>query len=124
MVYIILLLVAFIIRTNENSKLFKSYEKKKNLNYELNLLFFNQEHFLYFQINDEKYYEIVVRFLKQHIKGEVGCIVCYEKFDGYANKLRICDKCGVSICRKCIVHMYCNQIKMKFPVCREPILKN
>ena len=117
-------LIVFLVRTNENSSIFKYCEKEKNLNHDINLLFFNKDNYLYFEHNTKENCENIIRFVKQYVEDEIKCIVCYENFDEDIIKLRICEKCGASTCKKCVFNMYyANDMKkVECPVCREPII--
>ena len=116
-------LIAFLVRTNDNSDIFKYYENKKKLNHDINLLFYFKDNILFFESASLESSENVIRFVKQYIEDEIKCIVCYEKFHGCKRELRICEKCGASTCQKCIFRMYrTNETKVECPVCREPII--
>ena len=116
-------LIVFLVRTNDNSSIFQFYEHKKKLKQSINLLFYFKENILFFESSSSESSEHVIRVLKQYIKNEIKCIVCYEKFHGCERNMRICEKCGASTCRRCILHMhYHDKMKVECPVCREPII--
>ncbi len=115
-------ILMYVVRNKKNDQFFKKYEK---LHYDkkLQLLFFNKDDYIYFRENPNADYKGLMIFLKHRLNmGDNECCICYETFQN--NNLIICQKCGSSVCRKCILLYLAksNKQNMDCPVCKSCVL--
>ena len=118
-------ILMFVIRNKKNEKFFKKYEKK-HVEKKIGILFYNKDDYVFFRdaehVNSD--YKGVVLFLRNFLKKENECCICYEGYDSEKRNLLICDKCGNCECRRCVFAYLekTNENDMNCPVCKNFVL--
>ena len=114
-------ILMFIIRNKNNEQFLVKYEKLHNES-RIGYMFFNKDDYLYFPYDNKNRCQTgMIFFLRNFLCGtDNECCICYEKFNGKIKNLSSCEKCGCSICTRCIFS-YLDKVQvheMKCPICK------
>ena len=119
-------IIMFVAKNHNNKQFFKRYEKKHNTK-NIHYIFFNKDDYIYMKSDqvDKQGSKGIVIFLRNYLnKNECICSICLEEFNPDGKSILICDTCGNSVCKKCVL-LYLSKTEkdeMKCPVCKSSVL--